>query len=339
MALRPKYPRDKRRVAGSGFTLIELLVAAVVTMILLVLMLQILGFTSSQWQRTNDSAKSFEGARTAFDSLTRSLAQATLNTEYDYYNSNHVARLSITNTADLTNFTPSIYGRYSGLHFLSGKSLLATNHTHALFFQAPLNFSTNGTAASQPASGMLNALGYFIRYGDDVANRPPNVSPTTPAPRTRHRLMQYFQPTENLDVYRDGSGNSWFQPDLMTSAHNLAENVVALVILPKLPDAQGKPVDFLAPGYEYNSRTNWTTVTQPVQMHQLPPIVRVVMVAIDERSAQRDNSLGASFQSLFQNPDNFAADLATVETTLQNAHANYRIFQTDVPLRAAKWSE
>ena len=324
---------------ATGFTLVELLVAVSLTLVILVLLLQVIGFASSNWQRVNDNAKAFEGARAAFDSITRQLSQATLATEYDYYNSSRVARLSITNSTALTNFVPDTYGRYSSLHFISGKSLLPTNHAHAVFFQAPLNFDTNAETASVPASGLLNAVGYFIRYLDDSSARPTNVSGNIPAPRTRYRLMQYMQPTANLDVYRDGSSNSWFLGDIDRGSHILAENIVALVLLPKLPDEAGAAPDYLAPGYEYSTRTNWTAGAQPVQMHQLPPVVRVAMVAIDERSAMRDPALGSTFKDLFKNPADFQTNLATVETALRNARANYRIFQTDVPLRAAKWSE
>ena len=152
--------RARRPEWREGFTIIELLVAAVVTALLLVLLLQIIGFTSAQWRRTSESAKAFEGARAGFDALTRALSQATLNTEYDYYNSSRVARLTITDTNALAAFTPDTYGRFSGLHFLSGGSLLPTNHTHALFFQAPMNFDTNQATADFPASGILNAVGF-----------------------------------------------------------------------------------------------------------------------------------------------------------------------------------
>jgi len=324
---------------AAGFTLVELLVAVSLTLIILVLLLQVIGFASSNWQRLSDNAKAFEGARAAFDSITRQLSQATLATEYDYYNAARAARLSITNTSDLTNFVPDTYGRYSSLHFISGKSLLPTNHTHALFFQMPGNFVTNSATAVIPASGLLNAMGYYIRYSDDSSDRPTNVAGAVPAPRSRYRLMQYMQPTENLDVYRDGSASSWFLADLDKSSHVLAENIVALVLLPKLPDEAGAAPEYLAPGYEYNSRTNWTTGSQPVQMHQLPPVVRVTMVAIDERSALRDPATGSTLKDLFKNPADFSTNLATAETALRNARANYKIFQTDVPLRAAKWSE
>lgn len=324
-----------------GFTLIELLVAAVVTMLIVVLLLQALGFASSHWRRTSGSAQAFEGARVAFDALTRSLSQATLATEYDYYNTNRVARLTLTSMTDLQNFKPDRYGRYSSLHFLSGKSLPGVGgHTHAIFFQAPMQFATNApNAPDLPAAGVLNAVGFFVRRSDDSSNRPPNLSPSAPTPRDRLRLMVCLQPTENLDVYRDGTGSVWVQQAVTNSAHILAENVLALVVLPKFPDAQGKPLDALAPGYEYNSRTNWFSGNQPLPMHQLPPIVRVVMVAIDEATALRKPDLGDGFAALFSDPNDFTNNLATVEQALRDERANYRIFQADVLIRAAKWSE
>ena len=42
--------------------------------------------------------------------------------------------------------------------------------------------------------------------------------------------------------------------------------------------------------------------------------------------------------TLFTNTQNFAADLASLETTLVNTHVRYRIFTTNVHIRAAKWS-
>jgi len=330
---------ERTQAKNKGFSLLELLVAISITVVILALLLQILGFTSAQWKRTSDNAKAFEGARAAFDALTRSLSQATLATEYDYYNTARIARLAISDPVTLAAFTPDIYGRYSSLHFVSGKSLLPANHTHAVFFQAPLNYGLDDAANGLPASGTINATGFFIRYSDDTADRPPNVSTSTPTPRTRFRLMQYLQPTEKLDVYRDGSLSTWFLQDIEKSAHVLAENVVALVVLPKLPDEQGEAAGYLAPGYEYNSRVTWSSATQPVQMHQLPPVVRVIMVAIDESSALRSPTLGSTFKDLFKQPSELIANLDTVEKTLRDARANYRVFQTDVPVRSAKWSE
>jgi uncharacterized protein (TIGR02599 family) len=317
----------------AGFTLLELLVSLTILSIIVVMLLQIINSASTNWQKITDNAKAFESARAAFELLQQTLSQATLATEYDYYDSSRIARLSISNNATLAAFTPSTYGRYSSLHFVAGKSLLPTNHTHALFFQAPLNFVTNSVSSTLPSSGLLNATGFYIKYSDDKAYRPSNLTDSSPPLRNRFRLMQYFQPTENLDVYRDGSASSWFLNDLEANSRPISENIVALVLLPTLPDGTQ------AAGYEYNSRTNWPPGNQPAQMHQLPLSVKVLMVAIDERTAQRDPTLGSACQSLFQNPAQLEANLTTVETTLRNAGANYKIFRTEVPLRAAKWSE
>ena len=326
-----------------GFTLLELFVAMTITILLLVLLQQVVSFASAQWRRTNDSAKAFQDARAAFDSITRTLAQATLMVSYDYYNAARISRSQIAAGPDSTNnlraFVPAIYGRYSGLHFTSGKNLLAAQHTHGFFFQAPLDFQQ--VSSVTPSSGQLNATGYFVRYGSDAANRPPNVSTTSPAPRQRFRLMRYLQPTDKLDVYRDVNSTAWFKTEVDTGAHThlVAENVVAFVVLPKLPDEPPVPLDSLAPDYEYDSRALWTTGTQPVQMHQLPPLVRILLVAIDETSASRNPDLGSAFQALFKDPKKFDDDLAVVEAELRSKRANYRVFQTEIPIRAAKWSE
>ncbi len=328
----------------TAFTLVELLVAMSITLLLMVLVMQILGFSSNQWKQVLENTKAFQGARAAFESLTRNLSQAVLATEYDYYDASRRSRLQIATLADAANklstFTPAIYGRSSALHFISGKNLIADQHTHSIFFQAPLDFEP---PSDENPSGQLNAIGYFIHYGNDAANRPPNLSSSSPEPRTRFRLMQYLQPSSTLDVYRDSTGTSWFSTEagqsVPVNAHILAENIVVLALLPKLPDEQGKAVDAIAPFYEYNSRTPWTSGAQPIQMHQLPPVVRVLMVAIDEVSAQRDSELGKSFRTLFTDPNKFADDLNEVETELRERKVNYRVFQADVPIRSAKWSQ
>jgi len=330
----PQLPCLRNR----AFSILEVLVAVAILALLLVVLLQIIHSTSASTQRIKDKARAFEGARTVFETITRSLSQATLATEHDYYNASRVARLTITDQTALQNFLPDTYGRFSSLHFVSGKSLLpTTNQTHAVFFQAPLDFSTNAVLAAMPASGLMNAMGFYLEKSDDTSRRPAAAS-GIPG-RVRYRLMQYFQPTENLDVYRDDSGLEWFRQDLASHSHELAENILALVILPKYPDEMGRPAGALAPGYEYNTRVSWTGPAQPVQMHQLPPVVRVFMAAVDDRTAERLPDLGDSFSTLFTEPDEFENDVAQVENTLREARANYHLFQTDVPLRTAKWSE
>jgi uncharacterized protein (TIGR02599 family) len=318
--------------------------------LILVFLLQVVDFASGNWRRTSDRTKAFQAARTAFDSITRDLSQATLNPSSDYYDSSRQSRSVLAAQATtesgrravLKAFVPDTYGRQSDLHFVSGRGLIPNQHNHAIFFQAPLDFDgSTGNADNQ-----LNAVGYFVEYDSDVKNRPPNVPAGSPPPRERFRLMQFLQKTSALDVYRETDGRAWFTTDLAgtdPSVHLLAENIVAFVVLPKLPDQDAAPLDSLAPGYSYDSRTNWPSsappVPQPIQMHQLPPMVRVVMVAIDEATAARKPGLGAEFADLFKEPADLDTDLITVRRALTDAGATFQIFQTDVPIRSAKWSE
>ena len=104
--------------------------------------------------------------------------------------------------------------------------------------------------------------------------------------------MQYFQPAQNLKVYESGAAEKdWFQAPLASNSPPvgiLAENVLAIVILPKLSKAdeveatsKGK-TSTLAPDFEYDTRK---VTTEGLTDHQLSPVVEVIMVAIDEISA------------------------------------------------------
>jgi uncharacterized protein (TIGR02599 family) len=79
--------------------------------------------------------------------------------------------------------------------------------------------------------------------------------------------------------------------------------------------------------------------------NQLPPLVQVVMVAIDERSATRfangstaPNYGVANFSALFTNPADFDKDLKAIEDGLISNNVTYQIFNSTVPIEGAKWS-
>jgi uncharacterized protein (TIGR02599 family) len=156
--------------------------------------------------------------------------------------------------------------------------------------------------------------------------------------------MQFFQPSQKLAVYVT-SGNNWFSDSLASSqpaSHQLAENVIALVVLPKL--AAGTPItnDNM---YTYDSRASGSGTEQANTQHQLPPLVEIVLVTIDEASASRlengsaapDFGVGILFQDS-SSIESMEADLQTLEITLKNLKVNYRIFRTTVTLEASKWS-
>lgn len=155
-------------------------------------------------------------------------------------------------------------------------------------------------------------------------------------------------------------------------ARVLAENVVALIILPKLaikdririgsnPPQPDPDALELAPDYAFDS---WRVITGQEEKdtileadldnrtrdNLLPPTVQVTMVAIDEPSAQRmnltlDEDKPKWLDGLFNDAISekvVLEDLAKFEKAIrddpQHRNVNYRIFTTDVVIRGSKWS-
>ena len=158
----PTAPFARRR----AFTLVELLVSMVVLSLMLVLLAQLTGSTQKVWTSTVGKVEQFRDARQAFESMTRRLSQATLNTYWDY---------------QLSNGVPAFYVRQSELRFISGNTTLLqinpdvghgpSRPTHAIFFQAPQGFVTD-TADYHGLDNLLNTWGYCIEFSDDSAIRP-----------------------------------------------------------------------------------------------------------------------------------------------------------------------
>ena len=372
----------RTRSAVRGFTLVELLVATVILLLIMALVLSITDQTSKIWKTSTAKIQGFQSARAAYDTMTMRLRQATLNTSLDYYDSTLNPR-----TPASVNFVPAFYARNSDLHFVVDQSwniFTATpgvHPAHSVFFQAPLGVtSTSGYA---PLQSMLNACGYYVEFSTDKPSFPPFLSAATAVhERYRYRLMEFLQPGEANTIYSTSytAGmastvyNQWFTNFLPTSLalvntppktppppyHVLAENIIALVVCPELTAKDQS----IAPNYTYDSRAGDIT---KLPHHQLPPILRVVMVAIDEPSATRLNPNGSTtppttistlFQqgssALFQTPynppyssttaannpapNNLDADLAKLTAVLTAQKINYRVYDTDIAIHGAKWS-
>jgi uncharacterized protein (TIGR02599 family) len=339
----------------SAFTLVEVLVSFAILALLMVLLLALVNTTSTTWTRTRGKVEQFQQAREAFDALTRRLSEATLNTYYDYVDTEGRWR-----TIDLDSrraFVPHRYVRRSELRFLSGAVTGMGGHpTHAVFFQAPQGYSltTNGL------SNLLNTCGFFVELDSDARFLPEGLPPENA--RRRFRLMQLTERSEEMSVYRHNDGNTnnpsrqWLA-DVLASERDVeiaAENIIALILLPKLSESDQRVGSFddasLAPNYEYDSTARHSNPSLN-PFNQLPPIVQVTLVAIDERSADRmsladQDSLKTRLDGLFltvgsaTNPavDGYAKDLAALEAYLVTGKINYRIFTSNVSLKAAKWS-
>lgn len=307
----------------SAFSLIEMLVSTAVVAVLLVLMITVLMQASAVWRRSSSNVEAFQSARLAFDVITRNLSQATLNTYLDYDNP----------------AAPSRYFRTSELACRIGPAgsggLPGTPGTgQAVFFQAPLGYATN-IPRHGGLEGVLSACGYFVSFTTN-SSIPQHVAPSgNPA---RYRLMQVLVPTENNDIYKSSSGSAWISSHTNAAAP-VADNVIALIIRPQDPGAT--PPD-VTTDYAYDTRLDAKADPQPDSAHQLPPVVQVTMVAVDESAAVRPQSAAAIASALsgkFSATGSYQADLDDLGAKLTDARIPYRIFSSAVPIRESKWTK
>lgn len=327
-----------------GFTLVEVLASCAVLAILLTVLLSMTAEVQKTSRLTQGKTEQFREARVAFETITRRLSQATLNTYWDYD--------SATN--------PTKYIRQSELRFKCDLSSVllpsdAKTITHGVFFQAPFGF-TNDSGAYGGMESMVNTWGYFIEFGSDANLRPPFLNTVGVPDRKRFRLYEMMEPAENLTLYQKTSGNpfyngmDWFRAPLGNTNRTsrvLADNIIALIIIPKDP----AKLD-LSTNYGYDSSPNGDASDETIKEHQLPPFLQVTMVAIDEQSAAR---LAANYGnnmpdiikenefSWFKDTSRYEADMKSLREQLSGKwnpkeRVNYRIFTSNVAIRGAKWS-
>ena len=357
---------------NAGFTLIEVLVSAGIVVVLMVVLLGMTDQTQRMVRSTSAKVEQFQEARVAFESMTRHLSQATLNTFWDYDNPTK----------------PTKYIRAAELRFRSDSMKNLTGGTgpngnpqpsHGVFFQAPLGVVDPMINPSlRPLDHLINTWGYFVEIGSD-ADKLPTFLKNTVEPRKRYRLMELMQPSEQLGIYTPSSQvptiSTWFALSVKAATNRpvrvLAENIVALIVLPRLSVAdeelwkkltKSKTAPILAPNYQYDSSNPANKQnSDPLlnTLNQIPPVVQVVMVAIDEPSAQRledrfgsDPYLGINYapdqlssSTLFADPASLddstsgkKGDLTKIQESLVSKKLSYRIFSTNVSIRGAKWS-
>lgn len=338
--------RETRQSERRAFTLLEVLVACAVLALLLGVMLSVIGYASQVIGRSTESIGAFQGARAAFDLLTKSLGQATLNSYWDYRDASGAFR-TVDNAGS---FHPDSYGRNSDLHFLIANAgnppFPGTPGTgQAVFFQVAAGYTK--ASAHWGLEQLLNACGYYIAYGDREDLPSPFPDDT---PHYRFRLFQALQPSEALGIYSTRSGNGWVA-GLGGSAVPVAENIVFLSVWARkspTDDPEGDDLtDLSASGsFAYDSRANEAAPgAQPDNVHQLPPVLQVTLVALEEKSAARVCSTGSPpsviaevFDGLFQDPtqEQFESDLRTMEGRMAGRNLAFRVFSASIPLRECK---
>lgn len=327
---------------SAGFSLVEILVSLAVFTLLLSVMAVIVGRTGTLLSYTRGKIEQFRETREAFESLTRYLSEATLNTYLDYEDKNGNPRSSTT----AISFVPVTYARQSELRFICGPKI--TGDSHSVFFQAPFGI----TRSNSKSTRTLNTVGYYVEFGSDGIFLPDFITQ-----KKRFRLMQLIEPTESLSVYDYTTGTAsaaqrsspdWFAKLLTQSSppvQIVAENVISLTLLPMLPPGERKAGNYyeysLAPNYSYDSTVRRTDPNLNSR-NQLPPLIRVTMIAIDDKSAVQlgdsgQEAMQSFLSSKFQTASQYDTDLQDVEQWLINRSINYRVFTTNVNMRNAKW--
>lgn len=343
-----------------AFTLVELMGSMSLIAVIMLMLLQVTGSTQRLWLDGRAKASQFREARAAFEATTRQLSQATLNTYWDYDDP----------------LRPTRYERQSDLHFVSGPMASILNAgeptpSHGVFFQAPIGMVES--PANKGLSDLLNAWGYYVVYGSDLNSRPGFLQDgERVGERVRYRLMEFRQPSERFQVFARQLRKStsvktedyynWFSVKtssdlLVSSSRPLAENIIAMVISPRLQlpakqDGEPDPEEYLriAPEYAYDSREfQWNksnkNVMERVRLtrNQLPPTLLVTMVAIEETSAARLSERGKAADLIdpewFQQVKDYADNLEALEKKLIDEGVNYRVFSGAVGMRNSKWSE
>jgi len=337
MSCHKAFPQSEagRASVRTAFSLIELLISLAVLSVLVVLAASLIGAIQDVWKRSSARTEQFRSARQALETISARLSQATLNPYW----------VVQTNASGV----PVRYERQSDLRFLTGQAPTLTvlaQPGSALFFQAPTGYSANSTSRLDAA---LNTWGYFVEYGSDAGLRPAFLTSTSVPARNRFRLIEFLDPSDELQVFKNTSGNStytgreWFSTPLGITGNRrvLAENIVALVVLPRLATTEDPSSVALAPGFLYDSTTTRNDkILNP--RHQLPPIVDIAVVAISESTANRIKwgssppNFGAS--ALFQIPSNMEADLEKLRSNIAAQGLSARVFRTSVPISAARWS-
>ena len=337
-----------------AFSLIELMVAMGILTILMLMLTLLLDQVQKSWRFSESRVSQFREARVAFDAMAKNLSQASLNTYWE-----------LRDDDDPPDGIPDGYYRTSELQFLTmdadslGSVGDQTLVGQSVFFQAPLGFSLE----YRNLNNLFNGRGYFVAFGSDKEFRPKFVDNRE---RYRFRLMEFRPPAESNQVFADGQQElakgqrqeltEWFKQGVAGVGEGsfedhlnpLAENIIAIVLTPRDSLEEGSAsrestYSEIAPNFSYD--TNDDAVDREKFSQQLPPLVRITMVAIDETAAVRledgasmPEKLRSVVENRFRSTEKYNDDVKEVTEALSNENISHKIFSSLVMLRASKWS-
>lgn len=234
-------------------------------------------------------------------------------------------------------------------------------------------------------NGSMNGWGYYVEFNTDELDRPQFLKQldNSPKPRPRYRLMEFRQPTEYLQIYklhlRDLDKNAgkgqiyrWFNEGnysvnsewnnslegrdtegYFRTTRIVADNIIAMILHPREADEKrDASTDEIAPDYHFDSRRfQWGGKGDTAERtkHQLPPVIDVTFVAVDEVSFNGfctregiksvDGDPEFIDKDMFKKVQDFQKDLKNLEDKLTKKKLDYRIFNTSLRIRESKWTE
>lgn len=354
--------------SSAAFTLVEMMVSMVIIVILMTVLVQVISGVQRVWMETTKGVSQFEEVRAGLGNMSRRLSEATLDGYWAYQKDS--------NGRDY-------YARSSDCHFLSGPLTDLSGDVesvgHGIFFQAPFGFSETATgdlgqAQLSRMDSLLNCLGYYVDYGGDLERRPPFLATDShlliSPERKRFRLMEFRQPAEQMILFSSdlalnnpatarSKAYTWFRgpfKDGRTLRHHskvIAENVLALIVAPYWLNTNvgtSSTTSQVVEDFYYDSRERqWggSSTKAVATQHQLPPRVRITVIATDEPSYQRfstkwgDDSAAAQIAAVlkdrFKQYSALDEDLSQVGDALDALKLSHRVFSVTVAIRGSKW--
>jgi prepilin-type N-terminal cleavage/methylation domain-containing protein len=154
------------RLDARGFSIVELMVAMSILSVLMLMLTALLDQIQKSWRFSEARISQFREARVAFDLMAKNIGQASLNTYWD---------VRYDNEGMIEGYVPT-----SELHFVTmtdadqrlPAGATQTPMGHAIFFQAPLGFSTQ----FRNLNNLFNGRGYFVSWGSDKRFKPSFVN-------------------------------------------------------------------------------------------------------------------------------------------------------------------
>ena len=342
--LTPRAARVACRRRFAAFTLVEVLVSMVILLMMMLIITQVISTAQRTWRQASARLSQFREARTAFDTITRGLSQATINS-YRTYDYGYDGPAGIPKDALQA---PVGYVRTAELGLVMGPmatvlpGLGAPNVTpgHGVLFQAPLGYTA--TSAFRPLNRLLCVRGYFVLFSDDLGYMPQGLASRLES-KSRFRLYEYQPTTETNTVYTGGSFDGWTKVTKAAIDANkrpVAENILTLIMAPSFNTAAGGGALAVAGQNSGSATYDFNSYKSATNQYQLPTSVRVVMVAIDEESANRlsqqyGNRPPQLFSAAFSSPGSLTNDLKLVRESLLKAKVNFRIFSSTISIPSA----